>query len=345
MMNYSPSYYRRSIDALMDEAGRHEVPSAEKEAALIRQAKHGSAKASHELVLGNLRLVIKLAHRMGGAWNADLMEELAAAGVMGLLEAIKAYRADASSKGRFISYAIFHIRRQMRRTLSDFRTPVSANTNNYDLARKILDRDEAAHREGRVISNAEIGKELGLTPNRVERTRKLMESPLYLDHSVGKDDDARSGHELCADAYAVSPALATEQDAEKDLLANLMKAHLDERECAILTARFGLGHGGEVEELQTIGMRYHLSRERVRQIEGAALKKLRFHLAQTCPTYRERAARASGIHTALVVSDLPVRPLVAPESVVVKPVRRAPVPAPRVVAGRSSQRVLTVVAA
>ncbi len=336
-MNES-SYYRRSIDALMAEAGNHEVPSAEEEAVLIRKAKQGNVPATHRLILGHLRLVLKLAHRMGGAWNTDLMEELAAAGITGMMEAVKAYRAEASNRGRFINYAVFHVRRQMRRALSEWRTPVSANPNNYDLARKIVDMDDQSRREGHRLSNDQIGKKLGLTANRVERARKLLESPMYLDHAVGDGEDDRNGYDLCADAGALSPAVATEFASESKLLQGLMQAHLNEREVAILKARFGMCGDGEIEELHVIGERYHLSRERVRQIEAAALKKLRFYLTQTCPTYRERAARASGISSAILPSEMPVRPIAPSKGVEVVASRRLAPKSPRVVGTKAPVR-------
>jgi len=324
-MQASFKYYRRSIDALMDEAGRHSVPTAEEEAILVRKAQRGDARATHGLVLGHLRLVIKLAHRMGGAWSTDLMEELSAAGINGMIEAIGQYRAASSNGGRFMHYAIYHVRRQMRRTLSEFRTPVSANPNNYDLARKIIEFEETSLKQnGYRPTHEETGKKFGLTPNRVERTKKLLESPMYLDHPVGSEDE-RDGHDLCADTRSVSPALATEKSAESELIAAMMAAHLNEREVAVLKRRFGFNSDGEEEDLQTIGSDYDLSRERVRQIEASALKKLRFHLAQACPTYRQRSDRAMGIHSAILPSEMPVKAMPKTEPVVVvkAPARKA----------------------
>ncbi len=303
-------YYRRSINALANEAGRHSVPTAAEEKKLVAAAKRGDKRATHSLVLGHLRLVLKMAH--GLSRNADLFEELAAAGVAGMIEAIADYKASSSKGGRFMHYAVYHIRRQMRRALNDFRTPVTANPNNYDLARKIFEFEEKTLREeGRRVSHAETGKKFGLTPNRVERAKKLLEKPMYLDHSVGSEDE-RAGHDICADKNSASPALLTELNMESELLEELMAEHLNEREIAVLKRRFGFANGNE-EDLQAIGTDYDLSRERVRQIEVQALKKLRFHLSQRCPTYRSR----SGHNPAVVPSATKVQPAVAQEQVMV----------------------------
>lgn len=302
--------YRQSINLLMNEAGRHSVPTASEEKKLVYAAKRGDVRAVHGLVLGHLRLVLKMAH--GLARNADLFEELAAAGVAGMIEAIGDYKAQNSKSGRFMHYAVYHIRRQMRRALNDFRTPVSANPNNYDLARKIFDYEEKVLREeGRRASHQETGKKFGLTPNRVERAKKLLEKPMYLDHAVNADDE-RGGHDVCADKNAASPALLTELSAEGELLQKLMREHLNEREIAIVSRRFGFA-GGNEEDLHAIGSDYDLSRERVRQIEAQALKKLRFHLSQRCPTYRSRA----GAQPAVVASAVKVAVPVAEEPVMV----------------------------
>ena len=300
-MEAPTKYYRRGVDALMSEAGRHSVPTAQEEAAFVKAAKRGDKRAIHNLVLGHLRLVLKMAHSLSR--NADLFEELTAAGIAGMIEAIGAYKMKRGS--RFINYAGFHIRRQMRRTLNDFRTPVTANPNNYDLARKIFAYEEKTLREeGRRATHEETGKKFGLTPNRVERTKKLLENPMYLDHAVGGEDE-RQGHDICADRAASSPALLTELSMENEMLEETMKAHLSEREIAILKRRFGFA-GGQTDDLHEIGRDYDLSRERVRQIEVQALKKLRFHLSQTCPTYRARTGQTGG-HVAVVPSSLPVQ--------------------------------------
>jgi RNA polymerase primary sigma factor len=318
-MNISPISYRRTIQTLMQEAASHNVPTAAEESAWIKSAKRGDMRATHNLVLGHLRLVIKIAHQMAKGWNADLEEELVAAGIAGMIESIGQYRASSQHQGRFMHYAVFHIRRQMRRALNDFRTPVSANPNNYDLARKIFAYEETILREqNRRPSHEEIGKHFGLTPNRVERTKKLMESPMYLDHTASSDDE-RTGHDICADSSSPSPALATEIQMEKEMLESIMQAHLTEREVAILRRRFGY-EGGAEQDLSVIGDAFNLSRERVRQIEAQALKKLRFHLSQQCTTYRARAQKVAGVHPAILSSELPVFRL---------PVESAPVAAKR----------------
>ncbi len=282
------SAHRRCLNALMDEAGRHSVPTVEEEHALIAAAKRGDRAATERLVLGNLRFVIKMAHSLGR--NADLIEELAAAGVAGLMEALKAYCQQASRGARFIHYAAFHIRRQMRRTLNDYRTPVTTNPNNYDIAKKIFAYEETVLKiRGCRPSHAETGNKFGLTPNRVERMKRLMENPVYLDHSISGEEE-RSGHDVCADTRSLLPSKMAESRMEHELIKTVMREHLSDREIVVLERRFGFGTG-EKSDLSVLGKKFNLSRERIRQIETAALKKLRFHLAQVCPLYRERAEK------------------------------------------------------
>lgn len=300
MITIPYEFHRRSLNALMDEAGRHEVPTIEEERKLIAAAKRGNRSATHRLVLGNLRFVIKLAHNMGR--NADLIEELVASGVVGLMESLKAYCQQSSRGGRFVHYAVFHIRRQMRRTLNDYRNPVTTNPNNFDLARKIFAYEETTLKaKGYKPTHIEIGKKFGLTPNRVERTKKLMESPLYLDHTLSSEDE-RSGHDICADTAALAPSLLTENRMEAELLKSLMNEHLSTREMIVLERRFGIG-SGIPQDLRALGAKLKLSRERVRQIETEALKKLRFHLSQVCPLYHDRAHKFGGV-PAMLSSDV-----------------------------------------
>lgn len=319
----TPTTQTRSLNALMEEAGRHAVPSLQEERALIKAAKRGNKAAIERLVLGNLRFVIKMAHSLGR--NSSLIEELTAAGIAGMMEALKAYCQQASRGGRFIHYAVFHIRRQMRTTLNDFRSPVTANPNNYDIAQKIFAFEDAAQRtQGRRVSTTEVGKHFGLTPNRVERMKRLMERPMYLDHTLGGDDTERSGHDVCADKNAALPSALTESRMELELLKSVMHQHLTEREIIVLERRFGMGTGSG-QDLRTIGHNCDISRERVRQIEMEALKKLRFHLSQVCPLYRERADRGMGIveESQRNISVLPSR-LKAPAISDETPVAAAP---------------------
>jgi RNA polymerase sigma factor (sigma-70 family) len=311
-------YYRSSLDALMQEAGRHSVPTAKEEAAYVRAAKAGDVRATHNLVLGHLRLVLKIAHGLARN-NRDLLEELAAAGVAGMIEAVGNYKMSSSRGGRFMHYAVFHVRRQMRRALNDFRTPVSANPNNYDIARKILAYEDAALKEGRRATHEEVGKKFGLTPNRVERMKKLLESPMYLDHAVNAEDE-RSGHDICADGSAANPAMMAETTTERAMLMEVMNAHLDEREVSILKRRFGVGYSDDAD-LHEIGEELNISRERVRQIEEAALKKLRFHLSQRCTTYKSRAAKLGNVAVAATKMKTP-RVQNAMEAVAAKPIAK-----------------------
>lgn len=305
---YIPAH-RHNMTALMTEASRHSVPTREEENALVKAAKRGNTQATHALILGNLRFVIKMANSL--SHNAELAEELTAAGISGMMDALKNYCQQSSRGGRFIHYAAFHIRRQMRHALNDYRNPVTANPNNYDIARKIFAYEEnVLNNEERRATNAEIGKKFGLTANRVERMKKLMERPMYLDHALGGEDE-RNGHDVCADNASLLPSLATENRMEAELLKDLMRKHLNEREIIVLEQRFGMGgnieNGTEENDLRAIGKLCNISRERVRQIEVEALKKMRFHLSQVCPLYRQRARNAMGINAAIIPSKLTVR--------------------------------------
>jgi RNA polymerase primary sigma factor len=310
----------------MNEAGRHSVPTAVEEIKLIASAKRGNKAATHRMVLGNLRFVIKMAHSLGR--TTDLIEELLAAGVSGLMESLKTYCRQASKGGRFIHYAAFNIRRHMRLVLNTYRTPVSANPNNYDIARKIFEYEESCQRNsGYRPSHKEIGRKFGLTANRVERMKKLFESPMYLDHAAGNEDE-RVGHDICADTRALSPDSLVESRAEREMLKQVMASHLTEREIMVLDRRFGLLNGGESENLCDISEDCDLSRERIRQIEEEALGKLRYQLSQICPTYRERAIRSGGL-LAVMPSRKAARKMAAATPKTPVPVVRTAAPAIR----------------
>jgi len=253
----------------LKEIGRVPLLSAEEEIDLAQKIEKGDLKAKQKLIRSNLRLVVSIAKRYigRGLTFLDLIQE----GNQGLIRAVEKY--DWRRGYKFSTYATWWIRQAITRAIADqartIRIPVHmVETINriYRVSRKLmqeLDREPTVE---------EIADELGMSAQRVREVLKVSQSITSLEKPVGDDGDSLLG-DFIQDTFHSSP----DESASKELLKENIKEVLDtltDREARVLKMRFGLD-GYRAMTLEEVGKAFGVTRERVRQIECKALRKLK----------------------------------------------------------------------
>lgn len=258
-----------SIKIYMREMGQFSMLSAEKEIELANRIAEGDQSAKNELVEANLRLVVSLArHYQGcGLSYQDLIQE----GNIGLIKAAEKF--DVSKGFRFSTYASWWIKQALSRAIADqsrtIRIPVhmTENINKFKkIERELLSK---LNREPKI---KEIADAMGISEKQAKEIQSYIVEPTSLDIQVGDDDDTTIGS-FIEDTHFVNPESAYIKESNGDVV-NAVLDTLSDREANILRLRFGIG-GKKAMTLEEVGKEYGLTRERIRQIEAKALRKLR----------------------------------------------------------------------
>ena len=259
---------RANLAVYLNEIARIPLLTREQEIDLARRVAAGDETAKQRLVESNLRLVVQVARRYlnRGLPLPDLIEE----GNLGLMRAVEKF--DSERGVRFSTYATWWIRQAVSRALANqartVRIPIHVQ---LLLGRYLKEQQRLTQKLGRVPTTAEVAQALGTTEEQVSELEELRQQPLSLDAPIGGETGRLS--DVIADATADPAAVLTRLFRERaDLVAVLDDLAPNER--TVLRRRFGL-EGDEPETLEAIGQRLDLSRERVRQIETAGLRKLR----------------------------------------------------------------------
>jgi RNA polymerase primary sigma factor len=241
----------------------------EEENELAARIKAGDESARERMIRANLRLVVKIArdYEHLGLPLADLVSE----GIMGLMKAVD--RFDPAKGGKLSTYGAWWIKQQIRRALANqariIRLPVHVEGKLYHLGQA---EARLGTLLGREVTDDELASELSMTPKRIRRLRQSSIRPASLDAPAGEDSDAPVG-ELVADETAPDPFEQLRQKVDHDLVRNLLK-RLPKREEKILRLRFGMDRKTE-RSLEEVGKDFGLTRERIRQLQNEALKKLK----------------------------------------------------------------------
>jgi RNA polymerase primary sigma factor len=251
------------------EVGRVELLSRDEEIALARQVRQGNEAAREHIIKANLRLVVKIArdYEDFGLPLLDLISE----GNIGLMKAVERFDPDRGVK--LSSYASFWIKQAIRRALANhaktIRLPVHAQE-------KLLSLSRAASRLrellGREPTDDELSHHIGLPATKIRALRTAAQAPLPLDAPLGEDDSG-SIAEIVADETARAPGDLIDEQVALRHMSELLQ-ELNPREIKVLEQRFGLD-GGDQQTLDQVSRRFGVTRERVRQIQNRALRKLR----------------------------------------------------------------------
>jgi RNA polymerase primary sigma factor len=242
----------------------------EEEVELAHRIQKGDAAARQKMIQANLRLVVKIAHdySTSGLPLLDLISE----GNIGLMKAVD--RFDPSKGGKLSTYAAWWIKQSIKRALANQSKTIRLPVHLVDkIARMRRMAIRLAEEFGREPTDEELAHELGISGSRVEELRTIAIQPASLNASVGEEEDGTSLGELVKDESAVDPASIIQSENLKRTVMELLPA-LDARERKILALRFGL-EGNEEMTLEEIGKRFHVTRERIRQLQNIALRKVR----------------------------------------------------------------------
>ena len=260
---------RNSLKLYLSEIGRIKLLTPEEEVQLAERIKNGDKQAREQMIKANLRLVVKIAHDYEniGLPLLDLISE----GNIGLIKAVE--RFDPSKGARLSTYASWWIKQSIKRALANQSKTIRLPVHMVD---KISKMNRAARllqeQLGREPTDEELAEEMGISPEKVGWMRMAAVRPASLDAPVG-DDVSDSFGDLVADEKADSPRERFEEKAVSKLLRQIIRK-LAPREAEILAARYGL-NGGRQKTLDEVGEQFKVTRERVRQLQNRALRKLR----------------------------------------------------------------------
>lgn len=258
-----------AIKLYLREIGQVKLLTPQDEIDLAGRIRKGDRKAREQMIKANLRLVVKIARDYEGLGLPLL--DLISEGNIGLMKAVE--RFDPSKGGKLSTYGSWWIKQSIKRALANqsktIRLPVHLVDKISRMRRVALKLQELL---GREPTDEELGEELGLSSARVSLMRMAAIRPASLDAPIG-DEDSNSFSEIVEDEQAENPYKELEGKTVTSMLRDLIKT-LDERESTILHFRFGLDGGAE-RTLEEVGREFGVTRERVRQIQNIALKKLR----------------------------------------------------------------------
>jgi RNA polymerase primary sigma factor len=258
-----------AIKLYLREIGQVKLLTPQEEIELAARIKKGDKKAREQMIKANLRLVVKIARDYEGIGLPLL--DLISEGNIGLMKAVE--RFDPAKGGKLSTYGSWWIKQSIKRALANqsktIRLPVHLVDKISKMRRTAMRLQEEL---GREPTDDELGQELGTTASRVAQMRMAAIRPASLDAPIG-DEDSNNFAEVVQDESADTPYEQLEEKTVTRMLQEMVKT-LDPREAIILRARFGLD-GGPQKTLEEVGQKFGVTRERVRQIQNIALKKLR----------------------------------------------------------------------
>jgi RNA polymerase primary sigma factor len=253
----------------LKEIGRVPLLSAEEEIELAKRIEQGDEEAKRRLTEANLRLVVSIAKRYVG--RGMLFLDLIQEGNMGLIKAVEKF--DYRKGYKFSTYATWWIRQAITRAIADQARTIRIPVHMVETINKLIRVQRQLLQDlGREPSPEEIAEEMDLTPEKVREILKIAQEPVSLETPIGEEDDSHLG-DFIEDQDATSPSEHAAYELLKEQLEDVLDT-LTDREENVLRLRFGLDDG-RTRTLEEVGKVFGVTRERIRQIEAKALRKLR----------------------------------------------------------------------
>ena len=280
--NNMPEYMRDDLDKIMREVsiddpvkvylkdiGKVPLLSMEEELELAKRMKEGDEEAKKRLSEANLRLVVSIAKRYVG--RGMLFLDLIQEGNMGLMKAVEKF--DCTKGFRFSTYATWWIRQAVTRAIADQARTIRIPVHMVETINKLIRANRMlVQKLGREPTVSELSEELQMSEDKVHEIQRIAMDPVSLETPIGEEDDSHLGDFIEDDKAAAPQDVATFTILKEQLMAILDT--LTPREEMVLRLRYGLDDG-HPRTLEEVGKEFHVTRERIRQIEAKALRKLR----------------------------------------------------------------------
>lgn len=253
----------------LKEIGKVDLLTAEEEVEIAKRIEEGDDLAKQELAEANLRLVVSIAKRYvgRGMMFLDLIQE----GNLGLMKAVEKF--DYTKGFKFSTYATWWIRQSITRSIADQARTIRIPVHMVETINKLVrTQRKLIVKLGRDATPEEIAKEMGIEVSKVHEILKIAQEPVSLETPIGEEEDSHLG-DFIPDDEIESPSDAAAFTLLKEQLSEVLDT-LSEREKRVLILRFGL-EDGRSRTLEEVGKEFNVTRERIRQIEAKALRKLR----------------------------------------------------------------------
>jgi len=259
-----------AVRMYLHDIGKVSLLTSSQEVSLAKRIEQGDMGAKRQLTEANLRLVVSIAKKYSARTTMSFLD-LIQEGNIGLIRAVEKF--DFRKGYKFSTYATWWIRQAITRAIADQGRTIRIPVHMVETINRLLKASrQLMQRLGREPTPEELGAELDMTVDRINEIIRIAPEPLSLETPVGEQEDSHLG-EFIEDAKADSPSEVASNTVLRKQLESVL-ATLNEREREVLKLRFGL-NDGYARTLEEVGRVFQVTRERIRQIEAKALKKLR----------------------------------------------------------------------